>query len=65
MQMGTFVEVQRPPAPIILPPRMTINPQLMHLAGGLVWGWHGVQSSHGGPKEGVITPSLFLLLKLV
>lgn len=55
-QMGTFVEVQRPPAPIILPHCMTINPQLKHQAGGWCFGWG--QNNHGGSV--VVTPTLKL-----
>lgn len=52
--MGTFVEVQRPPAPIILPPHMTINPQLMHLAGGWFGGGTGCRAVMGVPKKGLL-----------
>lgn len=48
--MGAFIEVQRPPAPINFPPCMTINPQLIHLAGGLILGQHWVQNRRGGPR---------------
>lgn len=66
MKGRTFVEVRRPPAPIIFFPCMTINPQLIHLVGGLIFffflGIAGSEQSRGSTGK-VITPPTFLHLQ--
>lgn len=66
MKERTFVEVRRPPAPIIFFPCLTINPQLIHLVGGLIFffflGIAGSEQSRGSTGK-VITPPTFLHLQ--